>query len=161
MRKQNISFELTVFDSLDELSAKDNKLMLAAVEARKKAYAPYSNFQVGAALLLENGVVVSGNNQENACYPSGLCAERVAMFYAGANFPGVAINAVAISATSINHVVGKPAAPCGNCRQSMSEYEAKQKQDIPVLMMGETGEVLKCNSIAEILPLAFDSSYLD
>lgn len=161
MRKQNISFELTVFDSLEELSAKDNKLMLAAIEARKKAYAPYSNFQVGAALLLENGAVVSGNNQENACYPSGLCAERVAMFYAGANFPGVVIMAIAISATSINYVVDKPAAPCGNCRQSMSEYEVKQKQDIPVLMMGEKGEVLKCNSIAEILPLAFDSSYLD
>jgi len=161
MRKQNISFELTVFDSIEELSVEDNNLMLAAIVARKKAYAPYSSFQVGAAVRLENGEVLTGNNQENASYPSGLCAERVAMFYAGANFPGVTIKSIAISATSLNHVVDKPAAPCGNCRQSMSEYEVKQKQHIPVLMMGETGEVLKCNSIAEILPLAFDSSYLD
>jgi cytidine deaminase len=161
MRKQNISFELTVFDSIEELSVEDNNLMLAAVVARKKAYAPYSSFQVGAAVRLENGEVLTGNNQENASYPSGLCAERVVMFYAGANFPGVTIKSIAISATSLNHVVDKPAAPCGNCRQSMSEYEVKQKQHIPVLMMGETGEVLKCNSIAEILPLAFDSSYLD
>ena len=161
MRKQNISFELTVFDSIEELSVEDNSLMLAAVAARKKAYAPFSNFQVGAALLLENGTVVTGNNQENASYPSGLCAERVAMFYAGANFPSITIKLIAISATSINHVVDKPAAPCGNCRQSMSEYEVKQKQDIPILMMGETGEVLKCNAIASILPLAFDSSFLD
>ncbi len=161
MRKQNISFDLTVFDSIEELSVDEKNLMLSAVASRKKAYAPYSNFQVGAALLLENGEVIVGNNQENACYPAGLCAERVAMFYAGANFPGVVIKAVAISATSINHIVDKPAAPCGNCRQSMSEYEVKQKQNIAILMMGEIGEVLKCNAIAEILPLAFDSSFLD
>ncbi len=161
MRKQNIAFELTVFDSLEELSTEDHSLMKAAVIARKKAYAPYSNFQVGAALLLENGEIVTGNNQENACYPSGLCAERVAIFYAGANYPNVVIKSIAISATSTNYVVDKPAAPCGNCRQSMSEYEVKQKQAIPLLMMGETGEVLKCNAIAEILPLAFDSTYLD
>lgn len=161
MRKQNISFELTVFDSLQELSLEDQNLMLAAIVARKKAYAPYSNFQVGAAVLLENGEVVTGNNQENASYPSGLCAERVAVFYAGANFPGVTIRSIAISATSTKDVVDKPAAPCGNCRQSISEYEVKQKQPIALLMMGETGEVLKCNSVAEILPLAFDNSYLD
>jgi len=160
MRKQNISFELAVFDSLEELLATDKNLMIAAVSARKKAYAPYSNFQVGAAVLLENGEIVTGNNQENASYPSGLCAERVALFYAGANFPHVGITSIAISATSINHIIDKPAAPCGNCRQSISEYEMKQKKPISVIMMAETGEVLKCNSIADILPLAFDSSYL-
>lgn len=160
MRKQNIGFELLVFDTLEELCDEDHKLMTAAIEARKKAYAPYSKFQVGAAVLLENGEIVMGNNQENASYPSGLCAERVAIFYAGANFPNVIIKSIAISATSMNYVVDKPAAPCGNCRQAMSEYEVKQKQPIPLLMMGEAGEVLKCNSIAEILPLAFDSSFL-
>ena len=108
MRKQNIAFELTVYDSLEELSKDDHKLMTAAVVARKKAYAPYSNFKVGAAVLLENGEIVTGNNQENASYPSGLCGERVAIFYAGANYPNVVIKSIAISATSSNYVVDKP-----------------------------------------------------
>lgn len=161
MKKKNISFELSVFESLEELDRQDQTLMLAAVAARKNAYAPYSKFQVGAALLLENGEVVTGNNQENACYPSGLCAERVAIFHASANFPNVVIKSIAISATSMTNSVNKPAAPCGNCRQSISEYELKQKLPIELLMMGEKGEVQKCNSIIDILPLAFNSSYLD
>ena len=161
MKKQNIAFELTVFDMLEELPSEAQELMVSAIAARKKAYAPYSNFQVGAAVLLENGQVVAGNNQENASYPSGLCAERVAVFHAGANFPGVLIKAIAISATSENYQVDKPAAPCGNCRQSLSEYEVKQKEPIKLFMMGETGQVLQCDSIADILPLAFDSSFLE
>lgn len=160
MKKQNIAFELEIYESLDELHKADHKLMLEAVEARKNAYAPYSNFQVGAALLLENGEVVIGNNQENACYPAGLCAERVAIFQAGAKYPEVVIKSIAISATSLNYQVDTPAAPCGNCRQSISEYEVKQKQPIQLLMMGELGEVLKCNSIGDILPLAFTNSFL-
>ena len=98
MKKKKIAFELMVFDSVEELSSGDRRLMETAVEARKKAYAPYSNFQVGAALLLENGEVVIGNNQENASYPSGLCAERVAIFQAGAKYPGIVIKSIAISA---------------------------------------------------------------
>lgn len=160
MKKQSIAFDLLVYESLEELSEADQKLMLLAVEARKNAYAPYSNFQVGAALLLENGEVVIGNNQENACYPAGLCAERVAIFQAGAKYPGIVIKAIAISATSVNYQVDSPAAPCGNCRQSISEYEVKQKQPIQLLMMGEVGEVQKCNSIGDILPLAFTNSFL-
>jgi len=161
MKKRNISFELLVFDSLKELSQEDQELMAIAVEARKNAYAPYSNFQVGAALLLENEDVVIGNNQENASYPSGLCAERVALFQAGAKYPGVVIRTIAISATSLNYVVEKPVAPCGNCRQSISEYEVKQKKPIQLLMMGEKGEVLRCGSVADILPLAFNNSFLE
>ncbi|MFS4494963.1 cytidine deaminase [Maribacter sp. 2308TA10-17] len=160
MEKKNIAFELEIYESIDELHEVDLKLMIAAVEARKNAYAPYSNFQVGAALLLENGEVVIGNNQENASYPSGLCAERVAIFQAGAKYPNVIIKSIAISATSKNYEVDKPAAPCGNCRQSISEYEVKQKQPIQLLMMGAVGEVLKCNSIGDILPLAFTNSFL-
>jgi len=160
MKKQNIAFELEVYESLEELQEGDKKLMLEAVQARKNAYAPYSNFQVGAALLLENGEVVIGNNQENASYPSGLCAERVAIFQAGAKYPNVVIKSIAISATSMKYKVDTPAAPCGNCRQSISEYEVKQKQPIRLLMMGEIGEVLKCDSIGDILPLAFNNSFL-
>ncbi len=161
MKKKKISFELLVFDSVEELSSEDRRLMQTAVEARKNAYAPYSNFQVGAALLLENGEVVIGNNQENASYPSGLCAERVAIFQAGAKYPGIVMKSIAISAASANCKVDRPAAPCGNCRQSISEYEVKQERPIQLLMMGETGEVLKCSSVADILPLAFNSSFLE
>ncbi len=160
MQKRKVTFELSVFDSFKELSIEDQSLMEAAVQARQNAYAPYSNFNVGAAVLMENDEIVIGNNQENASYPSGLCAERVAVFQAGARHPGIKIRSIAISAASQNYKVDKPAAPCGNCRQSISEYEQKQKKPIQILMMGETGKVFKCTSVADILPLAFGSSYL-
>ena len=160
MKKQTISFELSVFESLEELDEQDHNLMLMAIDARKDAYAPYSKFMVGAAVLLENDKVVIGSNQENASYPSGLCAERVAVFQAGAKYPGVAIKAIAITAMSKTHLVEQPAAPCGNCRQAISEYEYKQKSPIELLLMGEKGEIIKCQSLADILPLGFNNSYL-
>ncbi len=155
MKKQTISFELSIFESLEELNKQDHDLMLKAIAARKDAYAPYSNFMVGAAVLLENDKVVIGSNQENASYPSGLCAERVAVFQAGAKYPGITIKSIAITAMSKNHLVEKPAAPCGNCRQAISEYEYKQKSPIELLLMGEKGEIIKCSSLADILPLGF------
>jgi len=160
MKKQTISFELSVFESLEELNDQDYNLMLMAIDARKDAYAPYSNFMVGAAVLLENDKVVIGSNQENASYPSGLCAERVAVFQAGAKYPGVTIKSIAITAMSKTHLVEKPAAPCGNCRQAISEYEYKQKSPIELLLMGEKGEIIKCQSLTDILPLGFNNSYL-
>ncbi len=160
MQKQKISFELTIFSTLTELSKEDQVLLSTAVAARKNAYAPYSHFQVGAAVLMENGETVIGNNQENASYPSGLCAERVAVFQAGALYPGIPIKAVAISATSKNYVLDTPVAPCGNCRQSILEYEIKQKRSIKLLLMGESGPVYQCGSVADILPLGFNSSFL-
>jgi cytidine deaminase len=149
-----------VYESARELEDQDQILLKEAVIARKKAYSPYSKFNVGAAVLLKNGEIVTGNNQENACYPSGLCAERVAIFYASSKFPGIAIQSIAVSATSKNFVVNKPAAPCGNCRQSVSEYEIKQNSPISIIMSGETGEILKCSSVSDILPLAFNSTFL-
>lgn len=160
MKKRSITFDLEIFESIDELPQNDGSLMRVAIEARGNAYAPYSNFYVGAAVLLENGEVVIGNNQENASYPSGLCAERVAVFHAGAKYPGVKIQSMAICAASKNYTVDQAAAPCGNCRQSISEYEIKQNSPIQLLLMGEVGEVLKCGSIGDILPLAFNKSYL-
>ncbi|MGJ8731628.1 MAG: cytidine deaminase [Cellulophaga sp.] len=160
MKKHTLSFDMSVYDSINELPVTDKDLMLKAVEARKNAYAPYSNFFVGAAVLLENGKIVLGNNQENAAYPSGLCAERVAIYQAAAIYPNIKILSVAISATSVNYKVLEPAAPCGNCRQSMIEYEQKQKEAISLLLMGEEGAVIKCNSISDILPLAFSNSFL-
>ncbi|TAI49734.1 cytidine deaminase [Flagellimonas allohymeniacidonis] len=160
MRKKQVGFELVIYDHVDELSSSDKQLLETAISARKDAYAPYSNFQVGAALLLENGEVVIGNNQENASYPSGLCAERVAVFQAGARFPGVRIISIAISAASKNHVVDVPAAPCGNCRQSIMEYEQRQESPIAILLQAEKGPIFKCSSMADILPLAFGNSFL-
>ncbi len=161
MQKQKISFELTVFDSFEALSASDQELMTAAVTARENAYAPYSKFQVGAAVLMNNGAVVIGSNQENASYPSGLCAERVAVFQAGALYPGEKMKVVAITAASKNYTVDRAAAPCGNCRQSISEYEVKQGSPIRLLLMGEVGCVLQCDSIADLLPLAFNGTFLE
>ena len=160
MRKQKISFELQVYETMDELEPQDHKLLQSAIKARKNAYAPDSNFYVGAAVLLENEAVVLGSNQENASYPSGLCAERVAVFQAGSIYPGITIKAIAITAMSKTHLVEKPAAPCGNCRQAISEYEFKQKKPISILLMGEKGEIIKCNSLSDILPLGFNNTYL-
>ncbi len=159
--QKKISFEITVYDSVIELSNDDQNLMSAAVEARSRAYAPYSSFNVGAAVLLENGEIIEGNNQENASYPSGLCAERVAIFYAGAKYPGMKIKAIAITAASLNHEVKEPAAPCGNCRQAISEYEFRQQEPIKILLMGETGSIVECDSLSDLLPLGFNSSFLN
>ncbi|MEO9512029.1 MAG: cytidine deaminase [Flavobacteriaceae bacterium] len=160
MRKQHISFELSIYDTSEDLSRIEQKLLSEAEKARENAYAPYSNFKVGAAVLLENGVTVVGNNQENSSYPSGLCAERVAIFHAGAQYPDVTIKSIAISATSKDYVVDVPAGPCGNCRQSIIEYEQKQEAPISILLRGQIGPIYKCDSVADILPLAFSSSFL-
>ncbi|UII78435.1 cytidine deaminase [Flagellimonas sp. CMM7] len=160
MKKQHIGFELSVYNREEDLSQNEQKLLSDAEHARENAYAPYSNFKVGAAVLLENGETVIGNNQENSSYPSGLCAERVAIFQAGAKYPGISIKSIAISATSKDYVVDSPAGPCGNCRQSIIEYEQKQKSPISILLRGEIGAIYKCDSIADILPLAFSSSFL-
>lgn len=160
MKKIEISASATLYNDVSELSSEDKMLMDKAVEARKKAYAPYSKFNVGAALLLENNEIVLGNNQENAAYPSGMCAERVAVWRAGSEFPNVKVLKLAISASSSITKVDKPVGPCGACRQSLSEYEIKQKQSFPVLFMGEIGEIVKTESLLSLLPFSFDSSYL-
>lgn len=160
MKQINITSSATVYKSLSELSTEDETLMNKAIEARGNAYAPYSKFHVGAALLLENGEIVLGNNQENAAYPSGMCAERVAIWQAGSLFPGVKIEKLAISASSTITKVNKPIGPCGACRQTLSEYEINQKKPFPVLFMGEVGEIVKTPSLLSLLPFSFDSSYL-
>tara|TARA_B110000240_G_C13357471_1_gene392470 strand:- start:375 stop:857 length:483 start_codon:yes stop_codon:yes gene_type:complete len=160
MKEIKITSTAIVYDNLSELSAEDKILMNNAVKARGNAYAPYSKFHVGAALLLENGEIVLGNNQENAAYPSGMCAERVAIWQAGSLFPGVKIEKLAISASSTISKVNKPIGPCGACRQTLSEYEINQKKPFPVLFMGEVGEIVKTESLLSLLPFSFDSSYL-
>lgn len=160
MRKIEISTTATLFKDVSELSSEDKMLMDKAVSAREKAYAPYSKFSVGAALLLENGEIILGNNQENAAYPSGMCAERVAIWRAGSEFPDVKILKLVISAKSANSLVDKPVGLCGACRQSLLEYEIKQKQPFEILFMGEVGEILKVSSLNTLLPFSFNNSYL-
>jgi cytidine deaminase len=160
LKKLAISIVLDVFDSVKELPQPIQELMQVATKARERAYAPYSSFMVGSALALDNGILVEGNNQENAAYPSGLCAERVAAFYAGATYPGVAIKNIAITVRSLHHTVTIPTPPCGSCRQALAEYEVNQKSPMVVYFMGETGQVVRANSVKDLLPLIFDSSFL-
>jgi len=156
----NLTITATVFEDLSELTVEDNQLMQQAIAARLKAYAPYSKFSVGAALLLANNEVVLGNNQESAAYPSGMCAERVAVWKAGSDFPGVAIVKMAITASSTIKTVRKPIGPCGACRQTLSEYEINQQTPMEVLFMGEVGQIVKTNSLLDLLPFSFDNAYL-
>jgi len=160
MKEIKIESTLYVFDNVNELPNEALSLMQKAIEARGKAYAPYSKFYVGAALLLDNGEVITGNNQENASYPSGLCAERVAIFYAGSQYPEATIHSMAISAKSLHSKITKAVPPCGACRQVLAEYEVKQNSLIEIYFMGESGKVVKSNSVKDILPLIFDSTFL-
>ncbi len=160
MKKIEITASATVFKDVSELSFEDKMLMNKAIEAREKAYAPYSNFNVGAALLLENGQIILGNNQESAAYPSGMCAERVAIWKAGSDFPHVKVKKLVITASSKNSKVDTPVGPCGACRQTLSEYEINQKEPIEVIFMGEVGNIIKTESLLSLLPFSFDSSFL-
>jgi cytidine deaminase len=136
-------------------------LLARAAEICNNAYAPYSSFQVGAALLLENGEIVCGSNQENAAYPSGMCAERVAMFAASTQYPGVDFRSIAITAKSKNFVVNYPVSPCGACRQVMAEYENISNKPFKVILKGENGKIIIIKNISSLLPLAFNSSHLN
>ncbi|OIP01340.1 MAG: hypothetical protein AUJ97_07125 [Bacteroidetes bacterium CG2_30_32_10] len=148
------------YDSIDELERKDRVLMDAATQAVEKAYSPYSNYSVGAALLLENGTIVIGNNQENVAYPSGLCAERVAIFAASANYPNIPIVAAAVTSKSKIMEVDTPITPCGACRQVFAEYENKFGKNIRIILKGNTGKVFIVEGIEHLLPLIFKANEL-
>ncbi len=160
MENITITCTFTVYPSVNDLPLDVNDLMQQAVIARNNAYAPYSRFHVGAALLLDNGKVIIGSNQENAAYPSGLCAERVAIFQAGALYPGVTIVKMAITAASKQKTVDSPIPPCGACRQSIGEYELRQDTPIELWFMGETGKVYQSASLKNLLPMVFGGEYL-
>lgn len=160
MKKVSITCSFDVFESTQDLPQEVASLMQEAVDARKVAYAPYSKFRVGAAILLENGEVVIGSNQENAAYPSGLCAERTAIFYAGAKYPNVPFKMIAISATSDTNPTLSPIPPCGACRQSIAEYESRQSYPVELYFMGESGKVYRSESLENLLPLSFDKNVL-
>lgn len=157
MKKVEVLTTFIEYESISELAPQDQELMEKAIAIRKDAYAPYSHFRVGAALLLEDGTFVLGSNQENAAFPSGLCAERTAIFQAGALHPNKRILKMAISATSDLKVTDHPIPPCGACRQSILEYEVKQAQPIELFFMGAEGIVCYSPSLLNLLPFHFDA----
>lgn len=141
--------------SYEELEASERTLVDCASAAVQGSYAPYSHFRVGAAILLDNGEIVTGANQENVAYPSGTCAERTACFYAGARYPDAKFEMIAIAATGTDGCpVAQPVAPCGACRQSLLEYELRAGHPVPVLLIGADA-VYRVPSVASLLPLAF------
>ncbi len=161
MDKKIIHQELKVYSNLEELSPFERELMESAFKFLELSYAPYSNFHVSTALLLANGEVISGANQENASYPLSLCAERVALHHAAMRFPKVPIELMAITAKNPSRNDLGPIPPCGACRQVIAEYENILEKDIRILLKGDTEEVLEINSIKQLLPLGFDQNYLD
>lgn len=144
------------FGTFDELSADDQHLIQTAIAATENSYSPYSRFQVGAALRLANGKEVMGANQENAAFPSGLCAERSAIFAAQSNYPDQPVTALAIAARNEHRLMHDPIVPCGACRQVILEIEDRYKQPIRILLYG-TGGVYVINTVKELLPLHFVS----
>jgi cytidine deaminase len=142
------------FSKLEDLDKSDRELLENATIASKSSYSPYSSFQVGAAVRLANGKIFRGSNQENAAYPSGQCAERVAMFFAQAQFPDVPVDAIAIFAHSLEFKLDKPVTPCGSCRQVMAEYENRHNRKMRVIM-GNNNHVQIVNGIESLLPLMF------
>lgn len=160
MIKKDLSFQIFEVDSHAELNPQEQKLVKLAREMTEKAYAPYSEFFVGAAVLLGNGEIITGSNQENGAYPSGLCAERVAVFAASAMFPGVPMKVIAVSAKSTRLKMEEPVSPCGACRQVLLEYEILQKAPIRVLLAKEDGKILIIEKVHDLLPLSFSGNDL-
>lgn len=155
MNKLNFSIDYEAYDNLHELNDIDQSLCLKAEEALSTSYSPYSNFKVATAVRLSDGTVATGSNQENMAYPSGLCAERVALFSIGAKYPDAVIESMAITAYTENFTIEHPVTCCGACLQVMSEFERKQNIEIEVLFYCINGKILKVKGIKSLMPFVF------
>ena len=155
MKEITENFSYKELESDDELPAELAELLVQAKIAIATAYAPYSEFRVGAAALLENGEIVSGSNQENASSPVGICAERVTLSAASSLHPNVAVIALAVSTKSGSGTLSEPVAPCGICRQTILEYEQRFHHDIEIILQGEAGKIFRIASVKNLLPLYF------
>ncbi len=153
-KKYIINYE--EFSSASQMTPEDQEMVAAALDAQKGSYSPYSHFQVGASLKLENGLVLKGANQENAAYPSGLCAERTVMFYAGANYPDIPFDTLAIAGSDHGVLCESPASPCGACRQVMAEYQKKHNKPFNIILVGSK-RIRKFHCVDDVLPFIFDS----
>ena len=156
MTEKEFKVAYTEYKSIDELCAEDRELASEAIAAMNNAYAPYSHFHVGAAVRMSNGQIVRGSNQENAAFPSGLCAERTAMFAASARYPDKDMRSIALAGGVHGRLTEQPATPCGACRQVMAQYQAKAGRPMSVIMIGKAC-IWKFEKVDDILPLIFDS----
>ena len=156
MTHKNITIDFEEYSTIFELSAEDRELAQAAIEGMRGSYAPYSHFNVGAAVRMSNGQIVRGANQENAAFPSGLCAERTALFAAGSKYPDKEMQSIALCGGLYGKLTDEPATPCGACRQVMAQYQAKSGKDMSVIMVGGR-KIWKFAKVDDILPLIFDS----
>ena len=156
MTSKEIKIAYIEYESLDQLDPQDRELAEAAIEATKGSYAPYSGFNVGAAVRMDTGEIVKGANQENAAYPSGLCAERTAMFYASATYPDSIIESIAVTASQNGILCDSPASPCGACRQVMAQYQTKGGRPMTIILVGGK-KIWKFDKVDDLLPLIFDS----
>jgi len=154
MKEKTLQIKFTEYDSVDQLTEKHKNLIIQARKAAVNAYAPYSGFRVGAAVQMENGIIITGNNQENAAYPSGLCAERTALFYASAQYPKVSVTAIAISTINRTSTPSDIAKPCGACRQVIAEYEDLCGTPMQIIL-DSADRILILNGIDNLLPLRF------
>ena len=155
MEEREIKFTLLVFKNTSEISAEDNALINAAKAAIDNAYAPYSNFKVAAAILLENGQTVTGTNQENASFPAGICAEGTALSAASSLYPNISIKKIAITVKRDKNPIDRPLAPCGICRQRILEYETRFDSKIEIILTGETGDIYSVKTVKDLMPLNF------
>jgi len=154
MDTKTLTIEYREYDSIDELTRGEKELLQCAIDALKGSYAPYSNFNVGAAVKLQNGIIVKGSNQENAAYPSGLCAERTAMFSAAARYPNEGFKAIALIAAQNGKLQPAPSYPCGACRQVMAEYEKRYGKPLKIII-GSAGKIQVFESVSAIMPFIF------
>lgn len=160
MKEIKLETTITIFSSSAELASEDQELLEAARDAVEHSYSPYSKFQVGAAVRLKNGVIISGSNQENAAYPICLCAERVALAAAASQYPKVSVTSIAVTVKNAGKRVTRPAGPCGACRQALAEWEQRFQQKIKVILQGEGGDVYLISAAGDLLPLSFDYTFL-
>ena len=156
MKIKELNIRYREYEDISGLSSGDRLLVEEAVKSTANSYAPYSGFHVGAALRLSNGEIVTGSNQENAAYPSGLCAERTAMFYASARYPDAVMEAIAIAASQNGELCSLPASPCGACRQVMAQYQRKSGQEMKIILAGKE-KILVFDKVEDIMPFVFDN----
>ena len=160
MQTKELRIFVEEYGSVKELSEADRELVQAAREASVNAYAPYSHFHVGAALRLVNGDIFKGNNQENSAFTTGLCAERVALFYANAAFPDLSVESIAVTAENAQGLIPEPVKPCGSCRQAMVETETRFQQPMRIILDGKN-KIQVFNGVENLLPFAFKPVSLD
>lgn len=161
MTEHQITIGFKEYNSLTELDEQQNSLCKEAVKAMANSHSPYSKFRVGAALLLQSGKIIHGSNQENVAYPSGLCAERVALFYWGANYPDDPIEAMAITAATADFALQQPITSCGSCLQVLAEYEKIQNKPVEIILFCSNGPIWIMNGVKSFLPFLFFENRLN